>query len=385
VTGITNMTSITQAFNASNNFLQAQNDPHKVYDSLRKMLSEQSSSYFLCLASTGTSDIDGISAAGATPAQRRLTPSVDADILRFNSARTGERIPVSPDGIVSPVVIARACLSAMEQKTFVVDCGTFRQPLEVDFVAGQHPARCLSGGEALTIEQVETLFEEGFRLGKTIDLADYAIIAECVPGGTTTAAAVLQGLGVNCLELVSTSVMNPDKTMRGSLIESGIRNAHYTLEQMGNDPLKAIASVGDPMQAFVSGMTISVLSRRPVVLGGGSQMLAVYFLVKNLVALRHYKVDLNCLYVITTKWVVCDPAGNTRRLSELVGASFFASFPEFELSRFAGLRAYENGHVKEGLGAGALMAAAQARGRLTNAQMMQLIDCAYASLNLPTA
>jgi NaMN:DMB phosphoribosyltransferase len=114
-------------------------------------------------------------------------------------------------------------------------------------------------------------------------------------------------------------------------------------------------------------------------------MLAVYFLVKNLVRLLQFKVDLSRLSVITTKWVISDPAGNTRRLSELVGASFFASFPEFTLSKFAGLRAYENWHVKEGLGAGALMAAAQARGELSNAEMMQLIDAAYSALNLQTA
>jgi uncharacterized protein (TIGR00303 family) len=365
-------------------FLQTQSDPHNVGDDLRNMLSGLSSSYFLCLASTCTSDVDGISAAGATPAQRRLTPSVDADILRSNVARRGEQIPVSPDGIVSPVVIARACLDSLEQRPFIIDCGTFRQPLEVDFVAGQVPARCLSSGEALPLEQVETLFEEGLRLGATIDLADFAIIAECVPAGTTTAAAVLQGLGVNCFDLVSTSVITPDKTMRRALIESGIKSASYSVEQWRSDPLKAVASVGDPMQAFVSGMTISVLSRKPVVLGGGSQMLAVYFLVKNLVAHRQYKVDLSRLYVITTKWVTGDPAGNTRRLSELVGASFFASFPDFALSRFAGLRAYENWHVKEGLGAGALMAAAQARGQLTNAELMQRVDAAYSALNLQT-
>jgi uncharacterized protein (TIGR00303 family) len=365
-------------------FLQSQNDPLKVGSALRQMLRQLSGSYFLCLGNTFTSDVDGISAAGATPAQRRLTPSVDADILRSNTVRHGEQIPVSPDGIVSPVVIARACLNFLEQSPFVIDCGTFRQPLAPDYVAGQTPARCLSSGAALDLNEVEALFQKGLRLGTTVDLQDYAIIAECVPGGTTTAAAILQVLGIDCVDLVSTSVIAPDKTLRSSLIDSGIKNALYDVEQWRSDPLKAIASVGDPMQAFVSGMTISLLSREPVVLGGGSQMLAVYYLVKNIVAVRQYKVDLNRLSVITTKWVSSDPACNTVRLSELLGASFFASFPEFSLSRFAGLRAYENWHVKEGLGAGALMAAAQARGQLTNSDLMQMIDLVYADLNLQT-
>ena len=51
------------------------------------------------------------------------------------------------------------------------------------------------------------------------------------------------------------------------------------------DPLAVIAAVGDPMQIAVAGMAIAASQHRPVLLAGGTQMLAVHALMQ---ALRHH-------------------------------------------------------------------------------------------------
>ena len=117
-------------------FVQTINDPFGQSERLFDLLSRGKGVFTFCLASTETSEIEGISAAGATAASRRLTPSIDADVLTFGRPREGELIPVSPIGIVSPVVISLTCLQLMKVEPIVVDCGTFRSPLKSNLTAG---------------------------------------------------------------------------------------------------------------------------------------------------------------------------------------------------------------------------------------------------------
>ncbi len=51
------------------------------------------------------------------------------------------------------------------------------------------------------------------------------LIAECVPGGTTTAQAVLTGLGVSVADLISSSARNPPLALKKSLVEEGLKSS----------------------------------------------------------------------------------------------------------------------------------------------------------------
>ncbi len=365
------------ARHSGQDFLQAIHDPHEKLDHLRQILGAGSAAYYLCLGGTATSDIDGVSMAGATPEMRRLTPSLDADILVAGKARPNESIPVSPLGIVSPVVIVRACLRLLNVRPFVVDCGTFRSPLAPDMVAGDQPAECVTTGRALSESVVRSLFNLGLQLGRELNGFNYVMLAECVPGGTTTAAALLHAFGIDASSLVASSVRVPDVDNRRRLIERGLTEAGLSREAAFADPLKAVCAVGDPMQPFVAGMALGAAERMPVILSGGSQMLAVYFLANLLASTLNCPTNCHNLYVITTKWVAFDPTSDAQRLSHLVAAQLYASSADFNASRHAGLRAYEEGNVKEGMGAGTVMAAAQAVAQLDNAALLQAIDDSF--------
>ena len=359
--------------------LQVINDPYRRQELLEQLLRGPSGSFVLSLGSTRTSDIEGVSAAGATALQRRLTPSVDADLLLFGAPRAGESVPISPDGIVSPVVISRACLHLMNIKPLVVDCGTFRAPLRSNRTAGTVPANCVSTGEALSIDQVNRLFEQGRNFVHCIRGNKFVVLGECVPGGTTTALALLKGLGVAADNLVSSSLTRVSD-MRHPLVTAGLKKAGLDQRSRPLEPLPVVAAIGDPMQPFVAGLAMEAAKIMPVIFAGGSQMLAIFHLCNEIG--RASGAPFNCenAFVVTTKWIVGDRHSNTTRLSELLKAPFFAAAPDFTESRYQGLSAYEAGHVKEGVGAGALMLWASYALGLSNSQLIAAIDRSYVQL-----
>jgi NaMN:DMB phosphoribosyltransferase len=116
--------------------------------------------------------------------------------------------------------------------------------------------------------------------------------------------------------------------------------------------------VGDPMQPLVAGLAIAASRTRPVLLAGGTQMLAVYALMTALAAAEDCPWNPDNVVVGTTRWVAEDGTGDTVGLAHLTGACLMATQLSFAESRFEALRAYEQGFVKEGVGAGGCAIAA---------------------------
>lgn len=367
----------------SGEFVRVVNDERgRMTDLLRYVEGKKGGgAFFLCVASSESSDIQGISAAGATPELRRHTPAIDAEALVLGFPANNFELPVSPNGVVSPVVITRACMPIAQFEITVVDCGTFRAP-EISAVrAGSRSARCVSTGAAQDIDDVMTLFEAGLTIGKAAAAhCKYILMSECVPAGTTTALGVLTGLGFKAHGLVSSSLSRADHELRGKLIAEGLDKAKLHPDKVRKEPLKAVAAVGDPMQPFVAGVAIAASPHVPVVLGGGSQMLAVYALARAILSAdkaRFSKNEGDNIAVITTKWVVDDRTANTGGLSKLVSAPFACACPDFLRSRHEGLRSYEEGNVKEGVGAGAAMSVAHLAGGAAPDEIVEAIDRCY--------
>jgi len=150
------------------------------------------------------------------------------------------------------------------------------------------------------------------------------------------------------------------------------------------------------MQAFAAGYAIGALKSigdsdlkskdaiRAVVLAGGSQMLAVYALVRAILVAEILEgssalalLATECLAVITTKWVAHDPFADTQALAALVDAPYVASSINFKNSRHAGLRSYEDGHVKEGVGAGGALVLATLLADVDTNKIIETIDLFY--------
>ena len=149
----------------------------------------------LLLAGTDTAAVPGISAAGATAESRRWTAAADAELLLQGPAVSRRHaLPPLPAG-VSPALIAHVVVRELGLDPLVVDLGAAVAPAVPHLQLGQAPARCLSSGAAMEPQRVRQLLALGRQWGQRLAAQgrqEPLVIAECVPGGTTTAQAVLQ-------------------------------------------------------------------------------------------------------------------------------------------------------------------------------------------------
>jgi uncharacterized protein (TIGR00303 family) len=311
---------------------------------------------FACVvASTDTAEIPSISAAGETPEKRRYTAALDSEFLVLGRPVTRPEIPRNPLGPPSPVVITRAGLGLAGIEPLIVDAGCRVPPQVSRLVLGGHPGRCITTGSAL--EWSARLGECARQAGRLLaSLAPWVVLAESVPGGTTTAQALLEALGVPARGRVSSSLPGGNHGLKAQVVAEGLRAAGLARDA---GALRAAAAVGDPMQPAVALMALEASRHGPVVLGGGTQMAAVAAL-----ALRLWEEgepgEPDNLGIATTRWVAEDPsadlAGLLAELPHPVPA--VAAGLNFSGSSVLDLRRYEEGLVKEGVGAGAAALAA---------------------------
>jgi uncharacterized protein (TIGR00303 family) len=333
---------------------------------------------FACvLGFTATGLIPGISAAGATPQDREYTAIADAEFLaRGVQSSYQNPLPFLTAG-VSPTFITRAVVEALNIPTYIFNAGLPHAPTVDTIDLSGVVAQCLTSGQAMPLEKVQHLFAQGLAWGdKLADTADYLIIGECVVGGTTTALALLTALGIEAQGMVNSSHPHCNHQQKWSVVQTGLSQVDLT---PSDDPLKLVAAIGDPMQIVVAGMAIAASHRRGVMLAGGTQMLAVFALIKAIADYHQVSVELSNIVVGTTRWVAEDPTGNTVGLAKLVGGvPLLATGLSFATSRYPSLRAYTQGYVKEGVGAGGCAIATHLKQNWTSTQLLTIIESSFA-------
>jgi uncharacterized protein (TIGR00303 family) len=353
------------------------------------------------LAATDTAAWPGISAAGATPEARRATAAADAELLVLGpEAWRPHALPPLPAG-VSPALISHVVLRELRLAPMVVDLGCALAPaiphLRLPAPAGGGAARCLSSGTAMTPQRVDSLVEQGRRWGRS--LARQAVtapllIAECVPGGTSTALGVLCGLGIHAAGLVSGSLRQPAHDLKQSLVDQGMSAARARLGAEGwNDPLVVVAALGDPMQPVAAGMLLEAAGAGvPVALAGGSQMAAVLALALALAPRDLRSRLLATTGLTTTRWVAREDGSDLVRLLRHLGRHWRVEEPlafccslGFTPPCHPALEAYEEGYVKEGVGAGGLAVLWEWSGRTPEALARQCSLACARLLNAPLA
>ena len=338
----------------------------------------------LLLAGTDTAAVPGISAAGSTPAARQRTAAADAELLLLGPQQPRPHaLPPLPAG-VSPALISHVVAQHLCLDPLVVDLGVPVAPAVPHLRCGATPARCLSGGAAMEPQRVQRLLALGRRWGERLATQGAPLVlAECVPGGTTTAQAVLQGLGVEAAGLVSGSLRQPAHALKAQLVSQGLAAAG-----LGPDaaPAAVLAAVGDPMQALAAGLLVGAAQgEQPLLLAGGSQMAAVLAVALALMPPHGRPRLLAQVAIGTTAWVAAEASSDLALLLERMAQRWgypplaFAAGLRFASCAAAELLAYEQGYVKEGVGAGGLALLWELSGR-TPDQLAQACDRACASL-----
>ncbi len=351
-------------------------------------------SFLLVLAGSSTAEVEGISAAGATADSRRYTALADAELLLYGA--TGKRNFPLPrlDAGISPALISHVASQLIGVSPQIAAAGLLHQPTFPYWALEdppQKPSACLSTGKAMALSRVKALWKKGLLLGRS--LKNSLVLAECVPGGTTTAQAVLSGFNLSISDLISGSARNPPLRLKKTLVDKGLLKSGVGIN---SSPDKLLSAIGDPFQPFAVGLLIGAREvDQQVLLAGGSQMLAVLALALASLdpALRSDFID--GVSVGTTYWLASEKVSKTTQESSLncitesieehfgVRILGVSSGLRFNSSKLRPLRDYEHGYIKEGVGAGALALLAQING-FSVAKLVEECEKLALALNEPS-
>lgn len=305
----------------------------------------------LVAGTTRTANIEGISAAGADSEVMVHTPSADAEIVEYGQPVRAPVVPVSPSGTPTPAVMTRAVREELEFRVTVVDGGLAEPTAAGTVTVGAKPGDDIREGDP--VPSGPGAFEAARQFGHAIPDRS-VMLAETVPGGTTTAMGVLAALGEP--RAVSSSLpRNPIDRKRGVVTE-GLEASRLEPGGAAGEPKRAVRRMGDPVLATAAGFaTGAIESGTAVTLAGGTQMLTVAAL------LRHAGVD-EPLSLATTRFVVDDGTADIEDLARTLDVDVTATDPGFEALDHPAAEGYLRGEAKEGVGMGGALALAQQSG-----------------------
>ncbi|MEO0684272.1 MAG: nicotinate mononucleotide-dependent phosphoribosyltransferase CobT, partial [Cyanobacteria bacterium J06649_11] len=264
---------------------------------------------FACvLGFTETALIPGISAAGSTPEDRKFTALADAEFLYYGAEKKGQYPLPNLIAGTSPVFITRAVVEELNIPLYLFNAGLLEAPTVPTIDLQGVAAKCLSQGAAMDLATVQRLFNQGMIWGERLSRNknnDYLVIGECVVGGTTTALAILTGLGIPARYMVNSSHPVCNHAQKWEIVRAGLEKMGWGIQDR-IDPLQLVAAVGDPMQIAVAGMAINASRYGGVLLAGGTQMLAVFALARAIVEFYHLSWQPEQIVIGTTRWVASD-------------------------------------------------------------------------------
>lgn len=304
---------------------------------------------FLCvLSNTKTSHIPKLSAAGKSAELTDYTPAGDAELMDTGNIISVPVLPMTPPyDTPTPAIMTRSALKLTDVPYNFINSGLIVTPAVPCIDLEAEPGEDIR--EPIAVKDVEGIYERAKLLGKRlINQVDQVVIGESIPGGTTTAMGVLTVLGYN--GNVSSSADENPMELKKKVVEEGMKASGLTFGCLKEKPMQAIACMGDPMMPAVIGLVAGFQGTEiEVVLAGGTQMVAVYALIK------HLGFNTDKISIATTRYVVEDRSANFSEITETLGVPVYVADPGFGKSSLKGLHRYETGTIKEGAGAGGAM------------------------------
>ena len=302
--------------------------------------------FSLVISYTETCEIPGITVAGADLDSIKFTPPADAEYLHYGNCKCIKGIPMTPDGKPTPAILTKSALEIASIPHLVINAGSKIIP-DIPYVeTGLNFGKNIRDESGLDRYYVLRAIEQGRIIGRMFAaLTNCLIIGESIPGGTTTAMAVLKGFDIDAQ--VSSSIPTNPLELKTKIVSEALNRSKP------NDVYDLIANVGDPMIPFIAGMISTATQNCKVILAGGTQMAAV-------LALGHTtSYDQDNIAIGTTSYIINDKSSNfLDTLKEINDVPVLVVNPSLENSKIPGLKSYAEGFVKEGAGAGGAMISA---------------------------
>ncbi|MFB6353971.1 MAG: nicotinate-nucleotide--dimethylbenzimidazole phosphoribosyltransferase [Halobacteriales archaeon] len=297
--------------------------------------------FVIVAGTTRTAAIEGLSAAGADPEAMVHTPAADAELVAYGDVVRAPAVPVSPTGCPTPALVTRAVRELVGFDLLVVDAGLAAPTAAPTVDLGAAP-----GGDVRDPEPVpaaESVVEAARTLGAALP-DDELVVAETVPGGTTTALGVLRALGEPYG--VSSSLPENPLALKREVVADGLDASGLEAGDAAGDPVAAVRRMGDPVLAAVAGLVEGAANGdTAVTLAGGTQLVAAAALA------RHGGTDAP-LRLATTPFVAEDDAVELTAPAEALDLDVAVTDPGFDGSDHPAMAAYVRGEAKEGVGMG---------------------------------
>ena len=333
-------------------------DNIKIYgsDEQLKRLENNDDVLFACvLGNTAIAKkVEGITGAGISLELMQYTPALDAELLVKNQALSlGEIAATVEDGLDEPTptpgVLTKAGIDLLDMPYVSINAGLEIAPKVPYIDLNGQPGGDLREGKG--VPNPEEIFENAKDAARELSkLTSHIMIAESTPAGTTTAQGLLTALGYDVRNKVSGCMKHNPHDLKNAVVDAALEKNGLKPGDLKDDGFKAASVAGDPSVVAAAGLAIG--SSVPVTLAGGTQMAAVCGLIKAV----EPDFDFSKLSIATTVYVVNDETSNLLDiLSQIGDITVYAADPEFEKSSNSGLRAYTEGSIKEGVGAGGAM------------------------------
>ncbi len=321
--------------------------------------------FSLVISYTETCEIPGITMAGADQEAIKYTPAADAEFLHYGFCKSIDKIPMTPDGKPTPAILTKVALESASIPHVTINAGSKIQPKLPFFHLDIESGKNISQYPALESSSVTKAVDYGRIVGRTLaSLTNCLLIGESIPGGTTTALAVMRKFGLDAK--VSSSIPKNPVELKNKIVEDAVKRFD------SEDPYTIISNLGDPMIPVVAGMLSSASEITNVVLCGGTQMAAVLAFAKKI------GFNENNTAIGTTCYITNDKTANFLQIvSQIIDIPVLVINPKLENSKFEGIRAFSQGFAKEGVGAGGSMIASILKTGTNSQKLLELIEKEY--------
>lgn len=321
--------------------------------------------FSLVISYTATSEIPGITMAGEHPDLIKFTGPADAEFIHYGYCRSISVIPMTPDGKPTPALLTKAALEAASIPSVVINAGSKVSPklpfIDMNLDYGKN----IGKEPALSLDEVGKAVEYGRIIGRFLGAStDCVIVGESIPGGTTTALGVLEGLGVG--GLVSSSMPQNPVGLKAQTVQEALKRLN------SKDPFEIISQLGDPMIPTVAGILSTASEISHVLLAGGTQMAAVLAFAKSI------GFEGKNTAIGTTSYVVEDKSANlVETVSKILDIPVLVAKLRLAESAIPGLSSYAEGFVKEGAGAGGASIGCMLRAGIDASGLLDLTEKEY--------
>ena len=230
----------------------------------------------LVAGTTRTADVDGLGVAGATAERRRHTPSADAELVRYGRLVRAPALSADPDGCPTPALVTRAVVDLLGLDVVVCD-GGLSEPTGAPTVGfGANPGRDIRDPEP--VPTAPGAFAAAREFAARLH-SERLVVGETIPGGATTALAVMRALGD---PFPASSLPDEHRQRQETVVDEALSSAELVPGEAAHYPELALRFVGDPALAVVAGLAAGALeSGTRVTLAGGTPLVAAGALVRH--------------------------------------------------------------------------------------------------------